>query len=100
MHDFDEGICENIIFAIMKLNKIKTEDIEKEIKAIHYRHDRVRISGSHRGKESTFKIKGTAASVIFLSINFEILTNKLLLIIRNMNFSVVSMKYWPNWVII
>ena len=71
MHDFDEGICENIIFAIIKLNKIEVNNIERAIKKIQYNEDRVKITGSHRGNLSTFKIRGTAASVIFFSRIFQ-----------------------------
>ena len=67
MHDFDEGICENIIFAIIKMEKIDTSRIERAMKEIQYHEDRVKIIGSHRGNLSTFKLKGTAASVIFFS---------------------------------
>nr|XP_027200781.1 uncharacterized protein LOC113794835 [Dermatophagoides pteronyssinus] len=76
MHDFDEGICENIIFAIIKLNKIEVNNIERAIKKIQYNEDRVKITGSHRGNLSTFKIRGTAASKFEFFCRFdEILIN-------------------------
>ncbi|XP_075679521.1 uncharacterized protein LOC113794835 [Dermatophagoides pteronyssinus] len=76
MHDFDEGICENIIFAIIKLNKIEVNNIERAIKKIQYHEDRVKITGSHRGNLSTFKIRGTAASKFEFFCRFdEILIN-------------------------
>ena len=69
MHDFDEGIVEQIVFAILKILKISTDSVENIVKKKFFKNDKVKIcgfSGSTKSKGKKFKLKGTAASVIFL----------------------------------
>lgn len=62
MHDLEEGILENILFGVIKLLKIPIKSIEEGLSKMAYKNDWIKISGSHRGKESSFKIKGNAAN--------------------------------------
>ncbi|KAH9417888.1 hypothetical protein DERP_015370 [Dermatophagoides pteronyssinus] len=77
MHDLDEGVLENIIFATIKLEKIEIPLINTAMQTVSFKEDKVKIIGSHRGKLSSFKIKGTAASKYEFFVRFDEILSKI-----------------------
>nr|XP_027201201.1 uncharacterized protein LOC113795205 [Dermatophagoides pteronyssinus] len=67
-----------IKFFTIKLDKIvKVSSINTAMQTVSFKEDKVKIIGSHRGKLSSFKIKGTAASKYEFSVRFDEILSKI-----------------------